>query len=639
MHCDRRRHVRQSINRPLYVSLNGSCSGGILYDASESGVALDIIVGLRPQSDDVILHFELSEIGESVEAKARITWTKQPENRVGLEFIELPGASRTRIKKWLHANDAPAQSPTTGVSFDTPRSPDCHDEKDPPPGELFYPTDSHGASQVPSRLALLRKPAEAASPPGLREGNTTVPLSFDNETANRKSRTNINTSQYRGQAVANSGTAETRATKIEKTRAQVFGVDFRSESAKPETKALYFQVPEAPRRGEPVSARGDQPESAISKSYESIAQQLEQIGRANQRPQDDAPMHDFSPRSEKIPSAKHLGNEQVLRLDDSTQRPASDAPIRLSAQDIDKTTELNTLNSKSELGPLWIEPNRQANAVRLAASRAKLHNGSKEESIATCEPQLMRNTTDAPEDRDGVVQVLRSSFGHSVPLSTSSPAHPRIREGVAFDWDGLRQWILASIAFFLLIVSLEAARWIYISPAFDKIQSASDVATMFTGILASRGAPDAHEPLLKDAPYLRSRPSPEAKGSGIQSRKRVIEQGIARIDAPNRPRLQMVKPVASQSGHVSLLPTPDLPEKITLPAYPASALQKNVRGRVTYNASISKEGILRNIRLVGPPSVLSSAVLDVIRTWRYRPHLENRIPVESETQITIDFEK
>jgi protein TonB len=56
---------------------------------------------------------------------------------------------------------------------------------------------------------------------------------------------------------------------------------------------------------------------------------------------------------------------------------------------------------------------------------------------------------------------------------------------------------------------------------------------------------------------------------------------------------------------------------------------------------ISKDGTLRNIRLVGPrpPSLLSGSVLEAVKKWRYQPRIENGMPVEVETQITIDFER
>jgi protein TonB len=96
---------------------------------------------------------------------------------------------------------------------------------------------------------------------------------------------------------------------------------------------------------------------------------------------------------------------------------------------------------------------------------------------------------------------------------------------------------------------------------------------------------------------------------------------------------------ATGSGRVVLQRTAETPEKMILPEYPAEALQKNEQGRITLNATISKDGTLQNVRLVGEPSILSDAALRAVKTWRYHPHIENEIPIDAETQITIDFTK
>ena len=76
---------------------------------------------------------------------------------------------------------------------------------------------------------------------------------------------------------------------------------------------------------------------------------------------------------------------------------------------------------------------------------------------------------------------------------------------------------------------------------------------------------------------------------------------------------------------------------MVLPEYPAVALQKNIHGRVAVKAVITKDGTLRDIRFVGPPSVLNAAVLESLRKWRYHPRSENGALVDVETEITIDF--
>jgi TonB family protein len=224
---------------------------------------------------------------------------------------------------------------------------------------------------------------------------------------------------------------------------------------------------------------------------------------------------------------------------------------------------------------------------------------------------------------------------------------------------------LAAVVVFLLIVSLAAATWISTSPIFDKIASASDLRKMIAGVFSSENGPQtgalarsntAQEfrqekekrqndemrpdgaavrgPRLRfDAPSGRrglSRVGTAVKGpSGLGEKNQVSEaQPIG---------LQTQEQVGTQVGHVSLHAAANLPEKIILPAYPAVAWQKNVQGRVTLKALISKDGRPRNIRLVGPPSLLSGSVLEVVKKWRYQPRIENGMPVEVPTQITIDF--
>jgi TonB family protein len=111
------------------------------------------------------------------------------------------------------------------------------------------------------------------------------------------------------------------------------------------------------------------------------------------------------------------------------------------------------------------------------------------------------------------------------------------------------------------------------------------------------------------------------------------------VSEAQRTGLQTQEEGETHAGHVSLLPAANVPEKVILPAYPAVAWQKNVQGRVTLKALISKDGTLQNIRLVGAPSLLSGSVLEAVKKWRYRPLIENGMPVEVETQITIDFER
>jgi TonB family protein len=97
-----RRHPRQLVTPRLYVSMNGSSAGGILYDLSVGGMSLDV-VGPKPAGERVLLDFDLSETGEHFEGAGRIIWKSEGGNRVGIQFANLPEASHLKLRSWLAA--------------------------------------------------------------------------------------------------------------------------------------------------------------------------------------------------------------------------------------------------------------------------------------------------------------------------------------------------------------------------------------------------------------------------------------------------------------------------------------------------------------------------------------------------------
>jgi periplasmic protein TonB len=105
----------------------------------------------------------------------------------------------------------------------------------------------------------------------------------------------------------------------------------------------------------------------------------------------------------------------------------------------------------------------------------------------------------------------------------------------------------------------------------------------------------------------------------------------ANTTAPSAPTSE------AKAGRVSQRSSGELPVVGAIPEYPTFALQTNVQGRVVLKAIISTDGTLNNVRLVSPPSLLDSTVLDAVKKWRYQPHYEHGKPLEVETQITVDF--
>jgi TonB family protein len=250
-------------------------------------------------------------------------------------------------------------------------------------------------------------------------------------------------------------------------------------------------------------------------------------------------------------------------------------------------------------------------------------------------PDVAEKFTSSTQSSDNLQRALRRSLVQLQDTKQNAEPDPS-------DRDVLYKWVLAAVIAFILILSLAAARWIYTTPALDKISSGSDIAKMVSGMSPANGS-GSSDPGRRDKRQnisnINGIPNPGSKGhrpaGGHAASGKTTQFAAHKESATDR---QPEKPVSSPAGHVSLLPTADLPEKITLPVYPAAALQKNLQGRVMFNALIGKDGTLQNIRLVGTPSLLSSAALEAVKRWRYHPHIENGAPVEAETQITIDFE-
>jgi TonB family protein len=97
-----RRHVRHVVSPRLYVAMNGASAGGILHDVSDDGMSLDL-VGPRLTEERVLLDFDMSETGEHFEGTGKVVWKREADDRVGLQFVDLPDASRNKVRNWLSA--------------------------------------------------------------------------------------------------------------------------------------------------------------------------------------------------------------------------------------------------------------------------------------------------------------------------------------------------------------------------------------------------------------------------------------------------------------------------------------------------------------------------------------------------------
>jgi protein TonB len=73
------------------------------------------------------------------------------------------------------------------------------------------------------------------------------------------------------------------------------------------------------------------------------------------------------------------------------------------------------------------------------------------------------------------------------------------------------------------------------------------------------------------------------------------------------------------------------------PAYPAIARAAGIQGRVVIEATISKQGLVRQAQILSGQPMLARAALEAVSQARYQPYMLNGQPVEVDTTINIDF--
>ncbi len=81
------------------------------------------------------------------------------------------------------------------------------------------------------------------------------------------------------------------------------------------------------------------------------------------------------------------------------------------------------------------------------------------------------------------------------------------------------------------------------------------------------------------------------------------------------------------------------PAKIydVLPVYPVIARAARVQGTVRIEATIAKDGSVRDAHIIDSVKMLDAAALDAVRQWRYRPSYLNGEPIEVLMTVSVQF--
>jgi TonB family protein len=73
------------------------------------------------------------------------------------------------------------------------------------------------------------------------------------------------------------------------------------------------------------------------------------------------------------------------------------------------------------------------------------------------------------------------------------------------------------------------------------------------------------------------------------------------------------------------------------PEYPADARDQRVQGAVVLKVTLDKEGNVGNIQLINGHPLLAPAAIEAVKQWKYKPFLLDGVPLEVESQVTVNF--
>jgi TonB family protein len=78
--------------------------------------------------------------------------------------------------------------------------------------------------------------------------------------------------------------------------------------------------------------------------------------------------------------------------------------------------------------------------------------------------------------------------------------------------------------------------------------------------------------------------------------------------------------------------------KMVRPTFPPDAKAKDIFGKVAVEARIDKDGRPTSVRVLKGNPVLTGAVVEAVKQWRWKPLKLNGQAVEASTTITVNFE-
>jgi TonB family protein len=111
---------------------------------------------------------------------------------------------------------------------------------------------------------------------------------------------------------------------------------------------------------------------------------------------------------------------------------------------------------------------------------------------------------------------------------------------------------------------------------------------------------------------------------------------VTNNEAANSAPAPMSVVQAAETMHLS----PDASQVVSRsvePDYPLLAKEMKVQGSVVLQALIGRDGNIEDLHVLSGPAILSSAAMQAVKQWRFRPYYLSGAPVETQARITVNF--
>jgi len=619
---ERRSHARRRLDGLVYVDF-GSDNGAILIDLGEGGLGFQSVIPVSTEQS-LVLKFKLPGEAHPIEGHAEVAWVNESSKGGGLTFVELNADARAQIRGWTGVPWAPEAGASQAGSG---TNSDCAQEGTAQEGDLPAQISEAFARTEGAPAAGLSPESSQALPVAEAAGEQTPAEEDDLPDASP-------VPEFTVEVTAASDSTETPGSQMEWAQPAASPISpasaaesGASESAPPRKSG--HKIDEIPESKYPMQRAAA---SDVSRGPVGVVRTPESA------PEISKPAPALAAKAARVPASdlKHLEPVQKRQRKPSTSKPESFVPP-VEGQD-------------STVRGLFV---RQSQKPAPASTESESLPASAGDELKPMASQALRIGIGAAA---GAALVLALVVG--VPfLRTAVQATANARSAASNP--------ASSPAFQVEVADLNDRRWILKSggaagspfsdaPSRRETPSASRAARNESAKPSrssdSDGAGDSveapHSKLPSPEELALSRPhAKQAEASSAQLIAPSIFDGITppigslsdRLPASGPAAPGVVQPESQPGVRSSALQSAVLLQRVA-PIYPRNALESRLQGQVLVNATIGRDGIPKDLKIIKGDERLVAAALVAIRQWRYHPAMLGGEPIETQTVVTISFE-